>query len=63
MEKLECTIVLRESLLIPVLMYGSETMVWKKERSRNSLRGLLGIREMDKVPNALIKEMCRVMKD
>ena len=61
--QLECTIVLRESLLIPVLMYGSETMVWKKERSRNSLRGLLGIREMDKVPNALIKEMCRVMKD
>ena len=61
--QLECTIVLRESLLIPVLMYGSETMVWKKERSRNSLRGLLGIMEMDKVPNALIKEMCRVMKD
>ena len=36
-------------LLVPVLMYSSETMLWKKERSRiravqmNNLRGLLGI--------------------
>ena len=27
-----------------------------------NLRGLLGIRRMDKVPNAWIKELCRVMK-
>ena len=46
------------SLLVPVLTYGSETMIWReKERSRiravqmNSLRGLLDIRKMDKVPN------------
>ena len=32
----ECTRVLYESLLIPVLMYGSEAMIWKgNERSRS----------------------------
>ena len=42
-----------------VLMYDSETIIWKeKERSRikaiqmDNLNGLLGIRRMDKVPNA-----------
>ena len=46
-------------------MYGSETLIWKeKERSRiravqmDSLRGLLGIRRMDKVPNVWIRELC-----
>ena len=44
---------------MPDLLYGSETMVWKeKEKSRiravqiDNLRGLLGIRRMDRVPNA-----------
>ena len=53
-----------EALLLPILLYGSETMVWReKERSRirvlkvDSLRGLLGIRGMDRVPNAQIREM------
>ena len=33
--QLECARVLHETLLVPVLMYGSETMLWKeKERSR-----------------------------
>ena len=51
-------LVLHEILLVPVLMYGSETMLWKKERSRirdvqlENLKGLLGIRRMDSVPNA-----------
>ena len=52
--QLECAIVLHETLLEPVLMYGSETMLWKeRERSRGraveteNLRGLLGIRRMD----------------
>ena len=47
-----------ESLLMPVLMYGSYTMIWReKERSRiravqmDKIKGLLGIRRMDKVPN------------
>ena len=56
-------LVLHETLLVPVLMYGSETMLWKeKERSSfravqmDNLRGLLGIRRMDRVPNARIRE-------
>ena len=60
---------MHESLLVPVLIYGSETMLWKeKERSRiraaqmDSLRGLLGIRRMDKVPNERIRELCGVTK-
>ena len=45
--KLEFAKVLNEGLLVPVLWYGSETMVWKEERSRNravqmdNLRSLL----------------------
>ena len=57
--QLECARVLRETLLVPVLMYGSETMLRKEqERSRvravqmDNLRGLLNIRRMDRVPNA-----------
>ena len=58
---MECARVLHESLLLPILMYVSETMRWReKERSRiravqmDNLRGLLGIRRMDKVLNAWI---------
>ena len=46
----EYTRVLNESLLVPVVMYGSETMIWNKDRSNirgaqmDILRGLLGIR-------------------
>ena len=54
---------------MPVLIYGSETMIWKEnERSRiravqmDNLRGLLGIRRMDKVLNAWIRELCGVTK-
>ena len=33
--QLECARVFHKSLLVPVLTYGSETMIWKeKERSR-----------------------------
>ena len=33
--QLECARVLHESLLVPVLVYGSETMIWReKETSR-----------------------------
>ena len=51
--QLECARVLHETLFVPVLMYGSETILWKEERSRikdvqmDSLRTLLGIRRMD----------------
>ena len=51
--QLECTRVFYETLLVPVITYGSETMLWKEnERSRvravqiDNLRGLLGIRRM-----------------
>ena len=60
---------LRKSLLVPVLTYGSETMIWReKVRSRirvvqmDNLTGLLGIRRMDKVPNAQIWQLCLVRK-
>ena len=67
--QLECARALNESLLVPVLMYGSETLIWrKKERSRirtvhvDNLRGLLGSKEMDKVSNVRIRELCEVTK-
>ena len=60
---------LHETLLMPVLMYGNETMIWKEEeRSRirlvqmDKIRSLLDIRRMDKVPNTWIKESCRMAK-
>ena len=58
---------LTQTLLMPVLIYDCET-IWKEERSRirvvqmDNLRGLVGIRRMDKVPNARIRELCGVTK-
>ena len=50
-------------------MYGSDTRLWKeKERSRlravqmDNLRGLLGIRRRDRVPNTRIRELCGAKK-
>ena len=52
--QLECARFLHETLLVPFLMYDSETMLWKeKVRYRiravqmDNLRGLLDIRRMD----------------
>ena len=49
---------LHETFPVPVLTYGSETMLWReKGRSRirdvhmDNLRGLVGIRRMGRVPN------------
>ena len=60
--QLECTRFLHETLLVPALIYIIETMLRKeKERSTvraiqmDNLRGLLGIRSMDKVLNAWIR--------
>ena len=57
--------VLHVTLLVLLLMYGSKAMIWKKkEWSRirvvqmENLRGLLGIRRMDRVPKARIRELC-----
>ena len=62
--QLECARVLHESLLMPVLMYGSETMI-NEERTRiravqmDNFRGLPGIRRIDKVLNARIMELIK----
>ena len=63
--QLECARVLHKSLLVHVLTYGSKTMIWReKERSRiwavqmDNLRGLLGIRRIDKVQNPQIRQLC-----
>ena len=46
------------TLSVPLLIYDSDTMIWKKESSRiralhmDSLRGFLGIMRMDNVQNA-----------
>ena len=59
-------LVSHETLHVPV-MYGSETMLWKEEKSMiravqmDNLRGLVGISRLD-VPNAQIKQLCRVTK-
>ena len=55
-----CSLNVLES--VPVLTYGSQTMLWKeKKRSRiravqmDNRRDLLGIRRMDGAPNARIR--------
>ena len=65
--QLECARVLHETLLMAVLMYGSETMIWKEEDrckirmvQMDKIRSLLDIRRMDRVPNAWIRELGRV---
>ena len=67
--QLECASVLHKFLLLLVLTYCTETMIWReKERSRikavkiDNLRGLLGIRRMYKVPNARIRQLCGMTK-
>ena len=61
--QLEGARLLYESLLVPVLMYGSETMIWReKSVEMDYLRCLLGIRGMDKILNALIRQISGVMK-
>ena len=56
-------LILHKILLVPVLMFGSETRLLKdRERSRtravqmDNLRGLLGIRRMESFPNTRIRE-------
>ena len=60
---------LHETLLVIVLMYCSETVIWKdEERYRirdvqtNNILGLVGIRRMDKLPNSRIKDLYGVTK-
>ena len=66
---LECARVLHESLLVSVLIYGSEKMIWREKESSgiwviqmDNLRFLLDIKRMDKVPNLRIRQLCGVTK-
>ena len=66
---IQCASELHEGLLVPVLLYDSETMTWReKDSSRimamqmDNLRGLIGIRRMNRVPSARIRELCGVAK-
>ena len=62
----ECARVFRKVLPVPVLLYGGETMVWRKETSNirpvqmDNLKGMLGIRRINRVSNARIRELCEV---
>ena len=54
---------------MPFLLYGRKTMIWReKDRSKiravlmDNIRGLLGIRRRDRIPNALVIELCGVAK-
>ena len=64
--QLEGARILNETMLIPVLMYGSETMLREEERyvtraiKMNNLRGMLGNRRKDRVPSTRIR---RCIKD
>ena len=56
--------ILNEALLVPVVLNGSETILWREiERSKikalqmDNLRGLLGIGRMDRVTNVWIREL------
>ena len=50
-------------------MYGSETMIWKKKRSRiravqmDNPRSLLGIRRLNRVLNVRIRFLCGMTKE
>ena len=58
-KQLEYIRVLHEKLFVPVLMYGSETVIWKKFRIRvvqmDNLRGLVSIRMMIRILKAWIR--------
>ena len=61
--------VLHNALPVPILLYGSEAMIYR-ERKRfmirgmqmDNLRGLFGIRRMNRVSNIRIRDLCRVVK-
>ena len=62
-------LVLHETLLVSVLMYDSETVIWKEEERSKiravqmvKIRSLLGIRRMDRVPEAWIRELSGMAK-
>ena len=66
---LDCVRILHESMLLPVLLYGSECMVWDRTyRSKvqavqmDNLRSVLGVKKIDKIRNEFIRTVCGVEK-
>ena len=63
--QLEWARVLHEALIVLVLMYGGETMLWK-EKERYRIRAVhmdnVSFRRMDRIPNGRISELCGVKK-
>ena len=62
--QLECVSQLHEGLLVPILLYGSETMIWREKDmstirvvQMDDFRGLLSIRRMDRILNVRIRDM------
>ena len=53
--QLECARVLHEGLLVPALLYGSETMIWR-ENERSSIRAVQ-MGRMDGILNARIRKL------
>ena len=61
--------VLHEGLLMPVLLYGSETMLWRQKQwpriravQMDNFKGLFGIQRIYRVLNAWIRELCGIVK-
>ena len=55
---------MHEKFFVPILMYGSEKMLWREKKKSSvravqmdNLRGLLGFMRMERVPNTRIKEL------
>ena len=64
-----CAKILHEKMLVPTLLYGSECMVWKpKERWKiqavqmDNLRGMLGVKRVDKMKNEEIRRKFGIEK-
>ena len=59
---------LHEILLVPFLLFGSEKIRTKREKSRirgfqmDNLKDLLGLKRKDRVQDALIRELYEVVK-
>ena len=60
--KLQCARLLHEVVLMPILLYDIETIIWKVDQAYADGQPLLGIRRVDRVLNTQIKEFCRGMK-
>ena len=61
---IDCARALHETLFVPILLYGSETMIWREKKifmtravQMDRLRVLMSIRKIDRETNAQIRVM------